>query len=104
MDDSSKKGTVKLSFYIDQALSDDTKQDYVCVFSLIDLNVMHIKYNLWFIKSATIQTDNAHNNQNIFLNLFNGIIKCSVQGLYINSALYPYRNTGWAKPCLVYIP
>ena len=67
VDGSSNKEPVKYSIYLDQILSDGNKQDSMCVFSLIDSALMQIKYNLPFIKSAIIQTDNAHCYQNNFL-------------------------------------
>ena len=67
VDDSTDKEAVKYSIYLDQILSDGNKQDSMCVFSLIDSALMQIKYNLPFINSCIIQTDNAHCYQNNFL-------------------------------------
>ena len=67
VDDNTEKEAVKYSIYLDQILSDGNKQDSMCVFALIDSALMQIKYNLPFINSCIIQTDNAHCYQNNFL-------------------------------------
>ena len=57
---------VKYFVYLDRVLNESNKQDFTFVFLILSSAIRQIKYNLPFINSVILQTDNAHCYQNNF--------------------------------------
>ena len=65
--DNETKEPIRYSTYLDQILSDGNKQDTHCVVSLLEAALNQIIQDLPFIKSVTLQSDNARCYENHFL-------------------------------------